>query len=272
MKTSANNRDAQGDSLMRKPATRHIFITGASSGIGEALARHYAAPGITLGLAARRVDKLEDVQRACEDRGAVVMVYAVDVSDRVAMQGAATGFTAATGGADLVIANAGTSMGGHMRHVYHDAGALQRVIEVNLCGVIHTIAPFLQDALENKRPMHLAAVGSVAGFRGLPGGSYSASKAGVKTMMDSWRLVYRGTGLRFTTLCPGYVESEMTGRDAFAPKRMLPAAKGAAMVARALQRGVKTYVFPPRYLPATWLLPFLPDALLRLGIQGRMQD
>ena len=256
---------------MKRTDPRCIFLTGVSSGIGKALALHYAAPGVTLGLVARREDKLRETGRACEEKGATVWLYTEDVTDRAAMQDAADAFNAATDGADLVIANAGTSMGGHMRHVYTDAEALQRVINVNLCGVINTVVPFLQDALEKKRAAHFAAVGSVAGFRGLPGGSYSASKAGLKTMMDTWRLVYRGTGMRFTTICPGYVESEMTGQDAFAPKRMLPAARGAAMVARGLRRGVKTLVFPPMYIPATWVLPYLPDALLWLGTRSRME-
>jgi len=259
---------------------KHIFITGASSGIGKALALHYAAPGVALGLVARREELLKALKAECEAKGAAVFLYPLDVTHRAGMAEAACHFNEAAGGADLVIANAGISVAGHKTQTYYDVDALNRLLEVNLIGAVNTIVPFLKYAVETPRPMHLAAVGSVAGFRSLPGGSYSASKAGLKTMMDTWRLVFRRQdhggvtppALRFTTICPGYTESEMTHRDAFAPSRMLPASKAALLIAQALKRGTKTFVFPARYRPATFFLPWIPDALLWLGIRSRMED
>lgn len=253
-------------------APKHIYITGVSSGIGKALALHYAAPGITLGLLARREELLQELAHTCAAKGAKVHLYPLDVTDRAAMIEAARHFCEATGGADLVIANAGTTTYGHNRQAYYDLDGMSRVLEVNLIGVLNTIVPFLKEAVTNKHPMHFAAVGSVAGFRALPNGSYSASKAGLKVLMDTWRLVFGHRGIRFTTICPGFTESEMTAKDAFAPTRMLAASTAATLIARGLARGKKTFVFPARYGPVTRLLPWIPDALIRLATGGTMAD
>ena len=248
-----------------------IFITGVSSGIGKALALHYAVTGNTLGLVARREEKLQDVREACEAKGAKVFSYALDVVDREGVEAAVRDFTQASGGAELVIANAGTEYSGDRFENYYDVEKLSRVVEVNLIGVINTLGPFLKDAAESGRPMHLAALGSVAGFRALPNGSYGTSKVGVKMLLDTWRLVFGSAGVRFTTICPGYVQSEMSDRDPFAPKRQLPNTKAAAMIARALHRGTKTYVFPPKYKPLAALLPWIPDVFIRAGFQTKMK-
>jgi NAD(P)-dependent dehydrogenase (short-subunit alcohol dehydrogenase family) len=257
---------------MTSHASRSIYITGVSSGIGRALALHYAAPGVTLGLLARRADRLRELEQECTARGATAFAYPLDVTDRAGMVDAARHFWAACGGVDLVIANAGTTGYGHTRRAYYDLDGIDRVVEVNLIGAINTLAPFLELAVTTKCQLHLAAVGSVAGYRGLPNGSYSASKAGLKVMMDTWRLVFGDRGIRCTTIVPGFTESEMTARDVFAPARMLPASKAASLIARALARGAKTFVFPTRYWPVTLLLPWIPDALIRLAIRRKMED
>jgi len=249
-----------------------IYITGVSSGIGRALALHYAAPGVTLGLLARREDRLKELERECTAKGATVFLYPLDVTDRAGMAESARHFSTASDGADLVIANAGTTNYGHTRRAYLDIEAINRVLEVNLIGAVNTITPFLKHAMDNGRSIHVAAVGSVAGFRGMPNGGYSASKAGLKTMMDTWRLVLGRRGMRFTTICPGFTESEMTAGDVFAPSRMLPASAAAALIARALARSKKTFVFPARYRPVVALLPWIPDALFRLAIRGKIED
>src|SRR5437762_2320106 len=135
---------------------KRIYITGVSSGIGRALALHYAAPGVTLGLLARRVERLREVERECQDQGATVFLYPIDVTDRAGMVDTARHFSAATGGAELVIANAGTTSYGHAREAYYDLEKLSRVLEVNLIGVVNTIVPFLKEAVSNGRPIHLA--------------------------------------------------------------------------------------------------------------------
>ena len=252
--------------------SKAVFITGASSGIGRALALHYAVPRVTLGLVARRSDLLKEVEAECRRQGAETCLYELDVTDRAGMAECALDFTRATGGADLAIANAGTEYPGDRSEAYYNVDALSRVVEVNLIGVINTLGPFLKEAAESGRPMHLAALGSVAGFRALPNGSYGASKAGVKTLMDTWRLVFTPAGIRFTTICPGYVESEMSDRDPFAPKSQLPNSKAASMIARALDRGKKTYVFPPKYRPVAALLPWIPDAVLRAVFRSKMKS
>ena len=249
-----------------------IFITGVSSGIGKALALHYAAPGVMLGLLARRPERLQEVAGECTAKGARVCLYPIDVTDRAVMLDAVRNYLESSGGADLVIANAGTTSYGHTRGAYYDIEGLSRVFEVNLIGVLNTVVPFLKDAVTNGRRLHVAAVGSVAGFRALPSGSYSASKAGLKVLMDTWRLIFGARGIRFTTICPGFTESEMTAKDAFAPARMLPASTAAVLIARALARGKKTFVFPARYRPVTLLMPWIPDVLIRLATGRLMVD
>lgn len=257
---------------MSEGTSKSVFITGVSSGIGKSLALHYARDGVTLGLTARREGLLQEVRQACEARGATVHAYAVDVADTKAMAKCAEAFIKDTGGVDLVIANAAITVEGQKRHVYYDAEKLNGLIQVNLCGVINTVTPFLKHAVETRHPTHFAAVGSVAGFRGLPGGSYGASKAGVKTMMDTWRLIFRGTGMHFTTICPGYVKSEMTDRDAFAPSSRLSSEKAAVLIAKALQRKRKTFVFPFWYVPVVLALPWIPDVFFWLGTHRGMED
>jgi NAD(P)-dependent dehydrogenase (short-subunit alcohol dehydrogenase family) len=257
---------------MASTQPKRIYITGVSSGIGRALAVHYAAPGVTLGLLARRQARLQEVERECTEKGARVLLYPLDVTNRAGMVEAARHFSAAAGGVDLVIANAGITAYGNTRQAYYDLEAISRVLEVNLLGVVNTIVPFVHDAVRKRQPIHFAAVGSVAGFRGLPNGGYSASKAGLKVMMDTWRLVFGRRGMRFTTICPGFTESEMTAGDVFAPARMLPAPKAASLIAAALARGKKTFVFPARYRLVTFFLPWIPDALIRLGIRRKMED
>lgn len=238
---------------------RRIFITGASAGIGLALAEAYAASGITLGLVARREDRLKALAERFALLGCRVLTFAADVGDAQGMRQAAREFCEQAGGVDLVIANAGInrpdqSMGG-------DPTGAAEVIHCNVNGVLHTLLPMVP-AMVSQGSGHLVAIGSVAGFRGLPGNApYCASKAAVKTLMDAYRPVLRRKGIRVTTICPGYVESELTAKTKNPMPFLMPAEKAARLIRRAISRGASTYVFPWQMRLLVPLLTRIPDRL-----------
>lgn len=221
---------------------KRIFITGASSGIGRALALEYAASGVVIGLAARRRELLEALADEIKQKGAHALVFELDVTDPSAVEATALAFIKEAGGCDLAVANAGIGWN-VIKSRYHEADKLTEVIEVNLNGVIHTLAAFLPSMLSN-RSGHLAAIGSVAGFRGLPSGSYSAAKAAVKTMMDTWRVAYHGRGIKFTTICPGFIDTPILDNMDRKALFIVSAERTAVLIRRAIERNKKTAVVP----------------------------
>jgi short-subunit dehydrogenase len=246
---------------------RRIFLTGASTGIGAALAVEYAAPGVTLGLVARRAEILAEVLAKAEARGARVLAYPVDVTDREAMERVAASFVADAGGADLVIANAG--IGWHTRKSsIENTREVARVAETNLVGVVHTLCPFIAP-MRAARAGHLVATGSVAGFAGLPVGTYSASKAGVRTFMDTLRVYLGGEGIAVTTLCPGFVDTPIVADNPYPMPFLISAEKAAKLVRKGLRAGKKTYVFPWIWRLVIPLMKLAPAWLLRWGARRR---
>lgn len=243
-------------------APTRIVITGVTSGIGEELAKQYAAPGVTLGLTGRRADRLEAVAQACRERGATVHAYAVDVVNRPAMKELAADFLAKAGGIDLVIANAG--LGSPDKFDRGDVDTAAALFEVNVTGVATTLTPFIPTMLEQKRGQ-LVAVASIAGFRALPKSvAYSASKAAVQVFMDGLDLDYGHRGITVTTINPGFVESEMTAKNRFKMPFLLTTPQAVVKVKRAIARGRKVYTFPwPMALLGRYVLPWAPKWLLR---------
>ncbi|KAB2918407.1 MAG: SDR family NAD(P)-dependent oxidoreductase, partial [Dechloromonas sp.] len=178
--------------------TLKVFITGASSGLGEALAVYYAAKGATLGLAARRGELLA----ALDDRlGGRHACYALDVADAPALHDAAADFIARFGAPDIVIANAGVSAGTLTEHE-EDLAVFRRIMDINVYGMAATFAPFIpamQAAGGSGR--RLVGIASVAGIRGLPGAeAYSASKAAAIAYLESLRLEMRPAGIKVVTI------------------------------------------------------------------------
>ncbi len=218
-----------------------VFITGASSGIGAALARHYAAQGCTLGLLARRADALAAL--AASLAPATCATYPGDVCDAGALLAAGTDFVRRFGAPDLVIANAGISVGTLTEHA-EDAVVFRAVVGTNLLGMVHTFQPFLSPMLSARRGK-LVGIASVAGFRGLPGaGAYCASKAGAIAYLESLRVELAGTGVAVVTLCPGYIETAMTAKNPYFMPFMLPVDDAARRIARAIARGGRLHVIP----------------------------
>jgi short-subunit dehydrogenase len=241
---------------MRDPRT--ILITGASSGMGEALAEAYAGPGVTLVLTGRDRDRLDAVAARCAERGAAVRAATVDVADRAAMADWLALVDRETP-VDLCIANAGIS-GGTGRRGESEEQA-RRILAVNVDGVLNTIHPLIGPMRERGRGQ-LALVSSLAGLRGYPGApAYCASKAAVKSYGESLRLDLRPAGIEVSVICPGFVKSRITDRNRFPMPFLMDANRAASIIRRGLERNRGRIAFPlPTYLMA-WMVAMLPSAL-----------
>ena len=185
----------------------NIFITGASSGIGEYVAYEYAKDGVHLALCARRKEKLDHTADKCREMGAKVTTYSVDVTDQHSTKESIDDFLSKINRIDLVIANAGL---GELDALHKgNPTMMNEVINVNVIGVQNTIVPFLPTMLKQGNG-HIALVGSVAShIAWVGGGAYAASKFAVKALSESWRKTLPKT-IDVTLICPGFVESEMT--------------------------------------------------------------
>ena len=191
---------------------RTILITGASSGIGEALARHYAAPGITLALSGRDTERLENVAAACRHAGAIVHQQIVDVCDANAMRDWILTLDAHEA-LDLVIANAGISGGTGVKG--EDESQVRMIFDVNVNGVFNTILPILPRMCE-RRHGQIVIMSSLASFSGWPGApAYSASKGAVRLYGEALRGAVADQGIAVNVVCPGFVESRMTAENPY---------------------------------------------------------
>ena len=241
-----------------------IFLTGASSGIGEALARHYARDGVVLGLVARRGERLRQLAAELPCR---CLIYPADVADAAAMAAAAEDFLARAGIPDLVVANAGVSAG-TLTEMREDLPVFERIFAVNVFGLIHTFAPFVRPMRAAGRGS-LVGIASVAGIRGIPGaGAYSASKAAAIAYLEALRVELRRSGVRVVTVAPGYIATAMTAVNRYPMPFLLPADEAARRIARQIGRGRSFVVVPWQMAIVARLLRCLPNALFD-AIAGR---
>ena len=235
-----------------------VFITGASSGIGEALAVYYAGKGATLGLAARRQDVLEALNQRLGNGHAC---YALDVTDAPALHDAAGDFITRFGTPDIVIANAGVSAG-TLSEYEEDLAVFRRVMDINVYGMAATFAPFIAAMKAAGGERRLVGIASVAGIRGLPGAeAYSASKAAAIAYLESLRLEMRPCGIRVVTIAPGYIATPMTAVNPYKMPFLLPADQAAARFAAAIERGTTYTVIPWPMGVVAKVLRALPDWL-----------
>ena len=232
-----------------------VFLTGASSGLGEALARHYAARGATLGLVARRAPELHAL--AATLSSATVATYRADVREPADLAGAAADFMARFGVPDVVVANAGISRG-VLTEAPEDLDVFKAIFETNVLGMVHTFAPFVVPMREARAGV-LAGVASVAGFRGLPGsGAYCGSKSAAITYLESLRVELLGTGVSVVTVCPGFIETPLTERNPYRMPFLIAADKAARLTANAIEDKRRFYVLPWQMAVLGRLLRCLP--------------
>lgn len=254
---------------------RSILITGASSGLGEALALVYAAPGVTLALSGRDRGRLDRVAQACRAAGAAVSAEILDVTgaEEVARW---IEEMHAKAPLDLVIANAGISggTGGGVGATGESDEQVRRIFAVNLDGVVNTVLPAaaLMRAREPRDGVkgQIAIMSSLASFRGIPGvPTYCASKAAVRIYGEALRGALGGDGIEVSVICPGYVKTPMTAGNPYRMPFLMERSRAARIMKRGLAKGRARIAFPLRLYALVWLMAALPpaltDPLMRLG-------
>ena len=256
-------------SAVRSSLTRPfvVVITGATGGIGSALARVYSAPGVVLGLVGRQAARMGDVAAQCRAGGAEVETMLADVADAAAMRELLTGFDQRHP-IDLIVANAGITSGRQPDGEPESWAAVQRVFAVNLMGVLHTLTPVIE-RMRMRRQGQIAVIGSIAAWRGLPScPAYSASKAAVETYATALRGSLAEQGIKVSVVSPGYVASPMSARVKGLKPFIVSADRAARIIRRGLERNRRHIAFPWPVSLATAILAALPaglaDPLLRL--------
>ena len=236
--------------------THRIILTGASSGIGAALALEYARPGATMLLIARNTERLEEVAAAVRAKGAKAETAAIDVTDEAAMKTAIETFDDAAP-VDIVIANAGIALG-RQRGGAEAPGVARQQVEINLMGMLHTVEPMLPRLIERKAG-RIAMLGSIAGLRpqaDIP--TYSATKAAVHGYGEAIRSWLRGYGVSVTVISPGFITSPMSAKHHGPKPFEISAEKAAAIMARAIENRRGRLVLPWPWSILLWFEQFLP--------------
>jgi short-subunit dehydrogenase len=245
-----------------------VLITGASSGIGQALALQYARTGWRLALVARRTNEIKTWCSALGISMDSYEVYSADVSDLDAMAALARDCMARQGLPDVVIANAGISVGVDSS-VRTDLDVMAKILATNVVGVAATFSPFLGPMTARGAGV-LVGIGSVAGIRGLPGhGGYCASKAAVISYCESLRGELRSTGVKVVTLCPGYIATPLTQNNSYRMPFLMQPDKFAVQACSAIASGASYRVIPWQMGWVAKLLRLLPNAVFDSLFAGR---
>lgn len=253
---------------MSSASGRLVFITGASSGIGQALAARFHQAGYRLALAARRSDEAAAWARAqgyAPDRWAT---YTADVRDTASIVAAGHDCMALQGVPDVVVANAGISIGMDSA-IEADLAVMRATFETNNLGMAATFHPFLQP-MYARRAGTLVGIASVAAIRGLPGhGAYCASKAAVVSYCESLRGDCRPFGVKVVTVAPGYIDTPLTRRNPYSMPFLMSPADFADKAYRAIEAGVSYRVIPWQMGVVAKLMRVLPNALFDRVVAGR---
>lgn len=233
----------------------NILITGASSGLGAALAKAYAEPGVTLHICGRNAERLARTAEACFDQGAEVLAHPTDITDATAMESWIEG----CGPLDLVIANAGISSG--TAGGGETAATTRALFATNVDGVLNTVLPVIEP-MRKRGQGQIAIVSSMAGFRGLPGApAYSASKGSVRLWGEALRGWLAKDGVQVSVICPGFFESNITKANSFPMPMMMSAEQAADHVIAGLDKNKPRIAFPWPIYFMSWLLGVLPVGL-----------
>ncbi len=248
--------------------SRLVFITGASSGIGQALALRYYAAGYRLALAARRTSEVQAWAAANAFSAGRYQIYGADVSRIDSIVAAGQACIAGQGVPDVVIANAGISIGMDTAE-REDLEVMAQTFATNNIGVAATFHPFLA-AMVARGTGALVGIGSVAGIRGLPGhGAYCASKAALISYCESLRGELRPSGVKVVTICPGYIDTPLTRQNRYAMPFLMKAEAFADQAFAAIQAGRSYRVIPWQMGVVAKLLRLLPNALFDKALAGR---
>lgn len=245
-----------------------VFITGASSGIGQALAARFYEAGYRLALVARRTAEIEAwvvAKGIAADRCAI---YGADVAQVDAIAAAGARCIERQGLPDVVIANAGISVGIDTAD-RADLDVLAQTFAVNNIGLAATFHPFVA-AMAARGSGRLVGIGSVAAIRGLPGhGAYCASKAGVVAYCESLRGEMRASGVKVVTVCPGYIDTPLTQGNRYGMPFLMQADDFADRAFRTIEAGHSYRVIPWQMGVVAKLMRLVPNALFDRAVQGR---
>ncbi|MCC8396970.1 SDR family NAD(P)-dependent oxidoreductase [Paraburkholderia sp. MMS20-SJTR3] len=245
---------------MRRPAPRHIVITGASAGLGRSLALAYAGQGIVLGMIGRDTNRLEASAQACRARGAQVETAQIDVRDAAAIEDWLNGFDDRHP-IDLLIANAGAASTLASPRDWEELERTAAIVDTNFYGAIHAVLPVVT-RMRARKHGHVALISSIAALRGMAiSPAYCASKAAIKAYGDSVRPLLLRDGIRMSIVLPGFVKTAMS--DVFPGDKpfLWSADKAAAHIQRKLTAGRSEIAFPSLLALGMRLLPLLPATL-----------
>ena len=237
-----------------------VFITGASSGIGESLAYYYSQKRYTIGLLARRSDRLQSVANHCKKLGGNPMVYDLDVLDQEKCKNAAKDFISINKGIDIVIANAG--IGGDDNILSGNSSEMNKILQINVLGVTNSIVPFIPK-MKEQLSGRIAIISSIASFRGIPShGAYSSSKAAIANLTESWGYTLKSYHISLTTIFPGYIDTEMTKGHQFKMPFLMNSDKASKIIANAIQHKRRKVIFPWQWKFIVPIFRILPRFLI----------
>tara|TARA_Y100000590_G_scaffold470578_1_gene666529 strand:+ start:2374 stop:3114 length:741 start_codon:yes stop_codon:yes gene_type:complete len=242
---------------------KSVFITGASSGIGESLAYYFAKEGAIVGIVARRENRLNAVAEKIKEFGGTPSVFQLDVSDQEACKMAADQFIQDTGRIDIVIANAGIA--GTDKLSSGNARTINKILSINILGVTSTIIPFIPIMKEQKSGGRICIISSVAGTRGLIGhGGYSGSKAAVRILGDSWNYSLNRQNISITVIFPGWIATEMTANHKFKMFFLMDSDTAAGKIAIAIKKRKQKYILPWQWKIIVPIFRILPRWVIKL--------